>query len=194
MSPLFFNCFSFSLSYRPGSQNVKSDALSRLFDPEPVAKEPKRILPLTYAVGVVSCQIESEVKLANGEVRSQSECPENRLFVPVGLHSKVIHLAHSSLLSCHPGVRQTMFDISRRFRWPAIESEVWEYVGACLVCARNKASTQPHMGLQQLLPIPSRPWANISVDFVTGLWVSGQHHSSYSCGQILQDDKVHCPS
>lgn len=173
---------------------MKPDALSRLFDPEPVAKEPELILPLTCAVGAVSCQIENEVKLANGEARSPSECPENRLFVPVSLHSKMIHLAHASLLSCHPGAWRTMFAISLRFWWPAIESEVWEYVGACPVCARNKASTQPRMGLQQLLPIPSRPRANISVDFVTGLRVPGQHNSSYSCGQILQDDKVHCPS
>ena len=77
---LFFNRFSFSLSYRPGSKNVKPDALSRLFDPEPVAKDPETILPLTCVVGALTWQIENEVKQANGEVRSHSGCPENRLF------------------------------------------------------------------------------------------------------------------
>ncbi|KAI3361475.1 hypothetical protein L3Q82_012950 [Scortum barcoo] len=37
---LFFSRFRFTLSYRPGSQNAKPDTLSRLYDPEPAAKEP----------------------------------------------------------------------------------------------------------------------------------------------------------
>ncbi|MPV02339.1 transposase family protein, partial [Escherichia coli] len=40
---------------------------------------------------------------------------------------------------------------------------------ACSVCARNKNSFRTRAGLLQPLPIPSRPWAEISVDFVTGL-------------------------
>ena len=63
---LFFNQFSFSFSYRPGSRNVKPDALSQLFDPEPVAKEPEPILPLNCVVVAVTWQIENEVKQANG--------------------------------------------------------------------------------------------------------------------------------
>ncbi|XP_077374235.1 uncharacterized protein LOC144016793 isoform X1 [Festucalex cinctus] len=50
-----------------------------------------------------------------------------------------------------------------------METSVQEYVKACPVCARNKSSNQPRMGLLQPLPIPSRPWAEISMDFVTGL-------------------------
>lgn len=169
---LFFNRFSFSLSYRPGSRNVKPDALSRLFDPEPVAKEPEAILPLTCVVGAVTWQIENEVKQANGETPPPSGCPATRLFVPVELRPQVIHWAHTSLLSCHPGVRRTMFVISRRFWWPAMEPEVREYVEACSVCARNKTSSTSRMGLLQPLPIPSRPWSDISIDFVTGLPVS----------------------
>ena len=169
---LFFNRFDFSLSYRPGSRNVKPDALSRLYDPEPVAKEPEPILPLTCVVGAVTWQIENEVKQANGEAPPPCGCPENRLFVPVDLRPQVIHWAHTSLLSCHPGVRRTMFAISRRFWWPVMEPQVREYVEACSVCARNKTSSGARMGLLQPLPIPSRPWANISMDFVTGLPVS----------------------
>ena len=65
-----------------------------------------------------------------------------------------------------------MFAISRRFWWPSMEPEVREYVEACSVCARNKSSTGTRMGLLQPLPIPSRPWSDISLDFVTGLPVS----------------------
>ena len=125
---LFFNRFRFTLSYRPGSRNVKPDALSRIYDPEPVAKEPEPILPLNCVVGVVTWQIEQEVKQANGETPPPSGCPEHRLFVPVDLRPQVIHWAHTSLLTCHPGVRRTMFAISQRFWWPSMESGVWEYI------------------------------------------------------------------
>lgn len=165
---LFFNRFTFSLSYRLRSQNVKPDAFSRLYDPEPAAIEPEAILPPSCVVGAVTWQIEKEVKQANGEAPPPCGCLANRLFVPTNLRPQVIHWAHSSLLSCHPGVWRTMFTISRRFWWPPMESEVRVYVQACSFCARNKVSTGPRMGLLHPLPIPSRPWSNISLDFVTG--------------------------
>ena len=124
---LFFNRFNFVLSYRPGSQNTKPDAVSRLFEPEPPAKEPEPILPLNCVVGAVSWQIESEVKRANGENPTPDGCPANRLFVPVDMRPQVIHWAHTSLLTCHPGVKRTMHVISQRFWWPSMEREVWEY-------------------------------------------------------------------
>ena len=75
----------FSLPYRLESRNIKPDALSRLFDPEHVAKEPENILPLTCVVGAVTWQTEKEVKQANGEALPPSG------FVPVELHPQVIH-------------------------------------------------------------------------------------------------------
>jgi len=53
-----------------------------------------------------------------------------------------------------------------------MKSEVREYVEACLVCAPNKTSSGSRMRLLQPLHIPSRPWSDISMDFVTGLPVS----------------------
>ena len=105
---LFFNRFSFTLSYRPGSQNIKPDILSRLFNPEPETKQTETILPLNCVVGAVTWPIENEVKQANGGALSPHSCLINHLFVPAELHPQVIHWAHTSLLSCHPGVKRTM--------------------------------------------------------------------------------------
>nr|XP_040058163.1 olfactory receptor 4Q2-like [Gasterosteus aculeatus aculeatus] len=62
-----------------------------------------------------------------------------------------------------------MFAIAQRFWLPAMEPDARDYVEACFVCARNKNSSRTREGLLQPLPIPSRPWAEISGDFVTGL-------------------------
>ncbi len=42
---LFFTRFNFSISYRPGSRNLKADALSHLHAPEEDSQEPEPILP-----------------------------------------------------------------------------------------------------------------------------------------------------
>lgn len=46
---LFFNRFSFTLSYRPASRNAKPDALSRQFDAHPSNETPSTILPVSSA-------------------------------------------------------------------------------------------------------------------------------------------------
>lgn len=56
-----FSRFRFTLSFRPGSQNTKLDALSHMFEPEPATKEPETILPLDCVVGWVSWQIPGRV-------------------------------------------------------------------------------------------------------------------------------------
>ncbi|XP_034055511.1 uncharacterized protein LOC117535227 [Gymnodraco acuticeps] len=65
-----------------------------------------------------------------------------------------------------------MFALKQCFWWPSMANDVGEYVNACPVCARSKTSSRSWAGLLQPLPIPQRPWSDISMDFVTGLPVS----------------------
>ncbi|KAI3354953.1 hypothetical protein L3Q82_004746 [Scortum barcoo] len=102
---------------RPGSQNTKPDALSCLYDPEPAAKEPETILPPDRVVGAVTWHIENEVQRASQDEPVPEGCPRNQLYVPQAMHSKVIHWAHISLLTCHPGVKRTVFVAQQRFWW-----------------------------------------------------------------------------
>uniref|UniRef100_A0A8C9ZTG8 Gypsy retrotransposon integrase-like protein 1 n=1 Tax=Sander lucioperca TaxID=283035 RepID=A0A8C9ZTG8_SANLU len=169
---LFFNHFNFSLSYRPGSKNTKPDALSRLFDTDSLPKSDETILPGSCVVGAVSWEVEERVKRATIDLPVPVGCPLNRLFVPSELRSQVVHWAHSSMLSCHPGVKRTVFVVRQRFWWPRIVDSVKEYVAACPVCAQHKSLHQPPAGLLHPLPVPSRPWSDISLDFVTGLPLS----------------------
>ena len=46
---------------------------------------------------------------------------------------------------------------------------VGEFVRCCTTCQRNKTETLHPAGLLQLLPVPSRIWADISLDFIEAL-------------------------
>ena len=169
---MFFARFNFTLSYRPGSKNAKPDALSRLFYPDSFPKSEETILPASCVIGAVSWEVEERVKGATVNLPVPVGCPPNRLFVPPELRSTVVHWAHSSMLSCHPGVKRTVHVVRQRFWWPGVVDTVKEYVAACPVCAQNKSSHRPPAGLLHPLPVPSRPWSHISLDFVTGLPLS----------------------
>lgn len=50
-----------------------------------------------------------------------------------------------------------------------MRNDVNVYVAACTVCEQNKSKNIPSAGLFWPLSVPQRPWAEISLDFVTGL-------------------------
>ncbi len=166
---LFFDRFSFTLSYRPGSKNIKPDALSRLFDSPGSGVSPETILPRGVVVAAVSWGVERRVKEALRGVDVRRGCPTGLLFVPGPLRPSVLEWSHSSRLVCHPGVRRTLASARQRFWWPSLPHDVRQFVAACSVCAQNKTSNKPPIGLLRPLPIPTRPWSHIALDFVTGL-------------------------
>ncbi|XP_048027531.1 integrin alpha-M-like [Megalobrama amblycephala] len=166
---LFFGRFDFSLSYRPGSKNIKPDALLAFFDRSERPSTPECILPERLIVSSLTWEVESKVRTALEGVTPPPGCPQSRLFVPEGLRSDVIRWGHDSNLACHPGVSRTNFLVKQRFWWPCMARDVHNFVLACSVCARGKTSNRPPEGLLQPLSVPSRPWSHIALDFVTGL-------------------------
>ncbi len=166
---LFFGRFDFSISYRPGSKNIKPDALSRIFDISDRPVSPECIIPERLVVSAVTWEIESKVRTALEGVTPPPGCPTGRLFVPEGLRSNVIQWGHCSNVACHPGIGRTMFLVKQRFWWRAMARDIREFVLACSVCARGKTSNRPPEGLLQPLSVPSRPWSHIALDFVTAL-------------------------
>lgn len=166
---LLFSRFNFLLSYRPGSKNVKPDALSRVFSPATTPPDPGPILPTSCLATSLVWEIEAEVRKAQRSSQVPRNVPTGCLFVPDPMRSQVLKWGHSSNLSCHPGARRTLAFIRRRFWWPTMGVDVPSYVSACTVCAQSKTSRQAPAGLLQPLPTPRRPWSHLSLDFVTGL-------------------------
>ena len=120
-------------------------------------------------MGVLSWEVEAVVRDARVQHPDPGNGPPNRLYVPEPVRSRVLQWGHSSNLTCHPGMKRTLYFLKQRFWWPTMRRDIDSFVAACPVCAQNKTSRQPPSGLLLPLPVPHRPWSHISLDFVTGL-------------------------
>ena len=68
----------------------------------------------------------------------------------------------------HFGAKKMEEVLSTHFFWPRMRRDVERYVARCATCQKAKSRLNPH-GLYMPLPVPSTPWADISMDFVLGL-------------------------
>ena len=166
---LFLSRFNYTISYRPGTKNIKPDALSRVYSPTSEFTKSSPIVPPSCVIGAARWAIESRVREAQATAPDPGTGPPNRLFVPETVRSEVLQWGHSSRLTCHPGANRTLSFLQQMFWWPNMARDTREFVAACSVCARGKSTHKPPAGLLRPLPIPSRPWSHIAVDFVTGL-------------------------
>ena len=169
---LFFTRFHFTISYRPGSKNVKADALSRCHAPETISEEPEPILPEGLLVSPITWSAET-IPSSNASANTPPGSPPDRQYITRTRHTPLIHAAHTSLGTGHPGVNETLSLLKERFWWPNMASEVRRYVQGCKECAISKSPRHLPSGKLLPLPVPNRPWSHLGVDFVTDLPLSG---------------------
>lgn len=169
---LFFTRFHFTLSYRPGSKNVKPDALSRQFSPDHSPVTHDSILPEACVIAPVRWVLMEQVRDGHQLEQPPPDTPDSKTFVPSAQRPLVLEWGHNARVAGHPGRQRTMELIDRTFWWPTMKDDVNEYVSACPVCLANKVDNQRPQGLLHPLPIARRPWSHVSLDFVTGLPIS----------------------
>ena len=58
--------------------------------------------------------------------------------------------------------------MEHRFFWPKMKKHIAKVISHCKVCIRGKQVKQ-NTSLYISLPIPSKPWEDISMDFILGL-------------------------
>ena len=93
---------------------------------------------------------------------------DGRVYVPddVGCRNDLLHEVHDSPTGGHLGQRKTLAKLQSLCFWPGMSKDVEDYVRGCVRCAQVKPSQQPPAGLLHPLPIPSRPWETITMDFI----------------------------
>ncbi|KAG1929978.1 retrotransposable element [Pimephales promelas] len=172
---LFFTRFNFSVTYSSGEKNVKADALSRQFQPETPPSEPESILPPAVVVSPIQWSLDDHIAEATLLEPAPPGGPEGRVYVPTRLRLSLMDSVHTSPGSGHPGSQSTLSLVQQRYWWPGMAQDVSRFVKGCSVCAMAKVPRHLPEGKLVPLPIPTRPWSHLGVDFVTDLPVSNNH-------------------
>ncbi len=79
---MFFTRFNFTVTYRPGTKNIKADALSRQTDQTSYPKTEENIIPETLLVAPVQCNIMTEIAQINRQNPPPRNCPPELSYVP----------------------------------------------------------------------------------------------------------------
>ena len=92
--------------------------------------------------------------------------PLKQVMVPVQLRSRIMELAHGSLMGGHMGIKKTADKIQSAFYRPGIQGDVTRYCKSCDVCQKtvNKGSV-PKVPLEKM-PLIDKPFKRVAIDLV----------------------------
>ncbi|XP_078433679.1 uncharacterized protein LOC144704971 [Wolffia australiana] len=86
-----------------------------------------------------------------------------RLCIPRrSLRDFLVWETHAGGLSGHFGINKTIQEMEHRFFWPSLKRDVGKIISQCSTCTRAKMMKQ-NTGLYTPLPVPDRPWEDISM-------------------------------
>jgi transposase InsO family protein len=92
---------------------------------------------------------------------------QGRLVVPdeEDLRARLLDEIHRQPSTAHPGRTKTEELVRARYWWPGWRGDIRRYLDNCLICKRTHTWHDLPPGLLNPLPIPTRPWQHISMDF-----------------------------
>ena len=174
--------FNLEISYVPGKDNVFADGLSRRPDLRlmlvgalaPYDPWLSRIAA-GFAHDAVARKLRSQ---ATGPMRDRSYHTINdvlyynsggslRVYVPAapGLRDDILREFHCTSIAGHYGAPKVMAAVQQWYFWPNMSADVTRFVQACPVCQLKKSTPQPRVHVYPL-PVPSKPFTHITLDWV----------------------------
>lgn len=179
-----FMDYDYQIQYCTGAHNQVVDVLSRLLEQEPSISMILSVPCLTFLE-----ELRHQLEAHSGHVQQRiaiSDNPSNNSDFSIGnnmiLHRGQIWLPrdlpmipmllreyHVIPTTVQVGIAKTIARISENFYWSGLRSEVTQFIATCLNCQCTKYETKKLIGLLCPLPVPHRPWEDLSLDFITGL-------------------------
>ena len=101
--------------------------------------------------------------------------------------TQLLRMHHDDALAGHFGRAKTLELLTRKFTWDEVSQDVNNYVKSCAVCQRTKARRHRPYGELASLPLPSRPWQEISMDLITDLPPSKRGDRVYDAILVIVD-------
>lgn len=97
-----------------------------------------------------------------------------KLCIPKSKVNYVLSWIHNSPYeSAHAGPKRFLLQLQEVFYWKGMEKDAELYARTCDVCQKIKVDHRKQMGALRPAHIPSRPFATVSIDLITGLPPSG---------------------
>ena len=193
---LFLSRFSFTLHHKPGSTQIRSDALSRREDHKPDGPDNNDQIMLKDELFIraltVNDDIFHRIRDTTKEGTLIADMTKNNLWsledgflyndkrqilIPLPLRRDILSLHHDEPIAGHQGIEKTLELIQRQFWWPKMRQDVQQFVTSCPQCQRTKIFPARPSGLLQPNPIPDAPWQTISIDLITGLPPSNTYNA-----------------
>jgi len=178
--------YDFIIEYKKGNENRVADALSRQFDTSATELSISLIsFPTTIWVADLQASYAQDPETQSTLLKLQQNLlgpkgfslqrglllKKGRLFLirhsPFQL--QVLEFIHSDPTAGHSGYHKTLARAKSNFIWKGMRQDIKKFVQECAACQVSKPKTIHPPGLLQPLPIPSRVWSDISMDFIDGL-------------------------
>jgi len=171
--------YDFKVEYNPGRLNVTANALSRRGSAEATLaaistpsfnlyNDLRREMGASTDLAALRDAVTTGERGATWRVQDDLILKEGRMFIlstsPLVL--VVLSLAHTT---GHEGAQKTLQCLRTKFYLEHDPRQVRDFVRACSTCQRNKTEALHPAGRLQPLPVPSRIWADIAMDFVKAL-------------------------
>nr|GEZ29485.1 putative reverse transcriptase domain-containing protein [Tanacetum cinerariifolium] len=185
-----FSDYDCEICYHPGKVNVVVDALSRKKRVKPKrVRSMNMILQMSIKDRILAAQKEA-VNEFTGLQRGLDAMIEqrsdgtlyylDRIWVPLKgeVRTLIMHEAHKSKYSVHPGANKMYYDLRDRYWWPGMKKDIAEYISKCLTCLKVKTEHQRPSGLLQQPEIPVWKWEGIAMNFVTKLPRTSSGHDT----------------
>jgi transposase InsO family protein len=147
----------FKIVHIKGKDNGRADALSRRSDIAGTKEIVKSTILKQYGDGSLG-----PARYVNNIFKIGNDVPEE-------LQEQIIRQHHDDPVHGHPGVSRTIELIQRNYQFKNMKEKVATFIKKCADCQRNKHSTHAPYGEMQPMELPTEPWTDISMDFVTGL-------------------------
>jgi len=106
----------------------------------------------------------------NGLIYFEDWNGNNKLCVPRNLQTRVTAEAHDSISEgAHARYYKTYNCIATTYYWPKMSRSIKVFVSTCDICQKSKPRRHAPVGLLQPIPIPTRPFKVVSMDFIPEL-------------------------
>jgi hypothetical protein len=172
----------FTIKYKKGAENGAADSLSRVgqvLEAQTISScKPDWIQEIlnSYTTDANASAIMQELAVHSPSDQGYALHQgliyyKDRIFIGanMALQTKIIASLHDSAVGGHSGIQATYKRIKQLYFWSGLKVAVEYYVKKCMVCQQAKHPHTKPAGLLQPLPPPTKPWAEITMDFIEGL-------------------------